>query len=585
MDLQSGGAISYLSEASTNYNLVNIRDKGRYIQQSYYSGQDLNRIPNGQHPSWSPWPWNPIQAGDVYDHSPQILDYYETPTELYVKSIPMLWDMNNHPAESIFETWVTVENNVVHVKNRVTINRTDNIWTQIIPKHQELPAVYTIGDLKNLYTYIGSQPFHNQPLTKITNSGPPWTYWSTYENWSAHVNDSNWGVGVLSKTCNLFVGGFSGSFGGGATSVSTSYMSPLITLALKKNDVFEYEYDLILGILNQIRDYVYANNKLNQTTNWEFNRVDNFEGWEMASGVSQLVANGTTLETKITDEDPFIYNLNTLIDPLEYTRVALRLKNNTNHNNLELFWQNDNGSLSPLRSASLTTSGNNGNFEEYIFDLSNNVNWTNGGLISGLRIDPPGYGVVPQSVEIDYIRLLSDNCLSENPIITGAEILNKLSNSSYSVPLSGGTWSSSNTNIATVDHAGNVSALSSGIFTLMYQSANGCLASKIIEVLDKCYLPATPSTIGNPALLSSVGISSLNRNTDNDDWVKEKKGAHLVLESKTKGLVISRMTTLQIQNIPTNQLVLGMAVFDVNLDCLKIYDGTTWKCYNTPACP
>ena len=124
-------------------------------------------------------------------------------------------------------------------------------------------------------------------------------------------------MGVLSKTCNLFVGGFSGSFGGGATSVSTSYMSPLITLALKKNDVFEYEYDLILGILNQIRDYVYANNKLNQTTNWEFNRVDNFEGWEMASGVSQLVANGTTLETKITDEDPFIYNLNTLIDPLE----------------------------------------------------------------------------------------------------------------------------------------------------------------------------------------------------------------------------------------------------------------------------
>lgn len=509
LDLNSGGAISYISEANTNYNIVNIRDKGRYIQQSYYAGQDLNRIPNGQHSSWSPWPWNPIQAGDVFDHEPEILDYHQTTEELYVKSIPMLWDMNDQPAEAVFEIWVQLKNNVIQVKNKVTINRTDNVWTQIIPKHQELPAVYTIADLQNLYTYIGSKPFQNEALTEINNSAPPWEYWNTHENWAAFVNNNNWGLGVLNKACNLFVGGFSGTPGGGATHVSTGYMSPLITLALGPNEVFEYDYELILGTLDEIRNYVYENNELNQTTHWEFNTLNDREGWEMAGGISALNTNGNSLEITINGADPFIYNLNTVIDPTEYTRLAVRLKNNTNDNFLQMFWQNDNGSLAPERSASINTVINDGLFTEYIFDLLTVDEWTNGGLISGLRIDPPGNGIVEESVEIDYIHLLKD----------------------------------------------------------------------------VCYLPATLSTIENPALEGAVGITSLNRFEAKDNWVNQKSGAYLVLESKNKGLVINRLTQQEIDRIPTLELVEGMVTFDTTNDCLKIYDGISWKCYNTAGCP
>ena len=64
LDLTRGGAINYISESGSTRNLVNIHDEGRYVQQSYYAGQTLNRQADGQNPNWSPWSWNPIQVGD-----------------------------------------------------------------------------------------------------------------------------------------------------------------------------------------------------------------------------------------------------------------------------------------------------------------------------------------------------------------------------------------------------------------------------------------------------------------------------------------------------------------------------------------
>lgn len=71
-----------------------------------------------------------------------------------------------------------------------------------------------------------------------------------------------------------------------------------------------------------------------------------------------------------------------------------------------------------------------------------------------------------------------------------------------------------------------------------------------------------------------------------DNWPMVRKSAHTVLESNTKGFVISRMTTNQINQIKTdNHAVEGMMVYDTDLKCLKLYDGTNWSCFNKPACP
>jgi len=164
LDLTRGGAISYLSLSGSSRSVVNIADEGRYIQQSYYAGKSLARKAEGQSRDWSPWTWNPIQVGDAFRNRAQILSFQKKENELYVKCIPMQWDMNNRPAEAEMEQWTTLEGPVLKVRNRLTCHRTDQIYGDSILNDQELPAVYPISSLSNLSAYLGKAPFTNAPL-------------------------------------------------------------------------------------------------------------------------------------------------------------------------------------------------------------------------------------------------------------------------------------------------------------------------------------------------------------------------------------------------------------------------------------
>jgi len=267
-----GGAITYLSASGSGYNLVNNHDRGRQIQQSYYAGQLLDRSSEGQHPNYSPWQWNPIQVGDVYMNPASVPAYSNSGSEIYTYTQPRLWDMNNEGAACAFETWIRLDGNKVVVRNRLTKWRpADDRWGADRAQHQELPAVYTIADLMNLYSYEGSTPLMDGGgLQKLVDNGrqvptggvngPPWFYWgtaSTTEKWAAFVNHGNWGVGVCYPDATLFIGGFTGSAGGTTLNNSTGYVSPLRTMILKRNEVFEYTYYLLVGDLETIRYQAY----------------------------------------------------------------------------------------------------------------------------------------------------------------------------------------------------------------------------------------------------------------------------------------------------------------------------------------
>lgn len=96
-----------------------------------------------------------------------------------------------------------------------------------------------------------------------------------------------------------------------------------------------------------------------------------------------------------------------------------------------------------------------------------------------------------------------------------------------------------------------------------------------------CYdLPNTTGTSTD----TTHGITLLNRaGADNGNWPMIRKGGHTALESNIKGFVITRMTTTQINAIVSPQE--GMMVYDTIAKCLKLYDGTVWSCFTTPACP
>jgi alpha-tubulin suppressor-like RCC1 family protein len=104
---------------------------------------------------------------------------------------------------------------------------------------------------------------------------------------------------------------------------------------------------------------------------------------------------------------------------------------------------------------------------------------------------------------------------------------------------------------------------------------------------------AAPVCFNDPSLTGTgadtkVGITLLKRagaqNADN--WPMVRKSGHIALESNTQGFVVTRMTTVQLDAIKTaDNAVEGMMSYDTDAKCLKIYDGTDWKCFNTPSCP
>ena len=263
LDLSRGGAICYISESGSERNLVNIYDEGRYIQQSYYAGKLLDRREDGQNPAWSPWSWNPIQVGDSYNNRAEILDSRQEGNSLYVKCIPMLWDMNNKPAEAVMEQWVSISNNRIKVHNKLSCHRSDKIYGKARKSHQELPAVYPISALSELYAYFGASPFTKDTLSKPEVIHLEDGFWGRYnddmvtEHWMAFVDKKLWGMAVYSPSCTNFLAGMSQEPGYEANDAPTSYIAPVKYATLERNSIYEYDYYILIGELDQMRSEIY----------------------------------------------------------------------------------------------------------------------------------------------------------------------------------------------------------------------------------------------------------------------------------------------------------------------------------------
>lgn len=264
--LSNGGSFNFLAPSGGG-NVVNFHDQGRLIQQSYYAGPSLDRTLNGQSPSWTPWPWNPIQGGDASLNPAQVVEVSvaDFGNSFFSRTVPLLWDMTiGEKGLAWMDQWNQFEpgmQNVVRVTCRLTCFRDPaDIWNTVQPRHQELPAVYLIRSLSKVVTYQGANPWTNDAtaVSSIT-PGPPWIQHFPTENWVAMVNPAtDVGVGLYSPLGNLFWWvGATGSPPGGPTSSQTMHMAPVRTMRLDRDSVMVYRYWIIYGDLATIRSRVY----------------------------------------------------------------------------------------------------------------------------------------------------------------------------------------------------------------------------------------------------------------------------------------------------------------------------------------
>jgi len=90
VDLNLGGAVTYLADANTGENLINSYDWGRQVQMSFYSGPNPF-IPAGKkiQPHWQGLGWNPIQSGDCFGHRSKVLTHTNDGKTIHVQCIPI----------------------------------------------------------------------------------------------------------------------------------------------------------------------------------------------------------------------------------------------------------------------------------------------------------------------------------------------------------------------------------------------------------------------------------------------------------------------------------------------------------------
>ena len=274
-----GGAVTYLAEHGKK-NLINSWDWGRQVQLSFYSGPvpfHPEGTEMGEH--WTHTGWNPIQTGDCFFNRAKVEEYKIEGNTLYVKCIPMQWALNNVPGECDFELWYTLEGKTVNATARINNHRADT--TQYRACGQELPAVYTNGEFYRIVSYVGEEPRTGGKLSEIVSKNTGDRHWPSEfmlypEGWVALVNDEDYGLGVYNPhTCGA-VGGFAGGIErmgiGGAKDAQTGTVSPTTSVILDHNIVYTFNFSLIVGDLESVRETALALDEKVDHRRFDFSR-------------------------------------------------------------------------------------------------------------------------------------------------------------------------------------------------------------------------------------------------------------------------------------------------------------------------
>ena len=406
VDTSYGGAITYLSQSGSTTNLINDYDHGRQVQQSYYSGP-ANFVPPGaiQNPNWSPFPWNPVQAGDSYDYPSQVLAYSNANGVIYIKTRPKQWALQNWPADCIMEQWTHLEGPAVRVHCKLTNNRSDH--TQYPWYGQELPAAYGVGTLCHIFTYTGTAPFTGGALTQQPSTWPP-VQWRATENWSAFVDGSNFGIGVHNPDAINTGGGYLNAGNpcmGGSADNNTAYIAPVHLEVLDYNIVYEYDFNLIVGTLTGIRNWVYTHHS-DHRPDYYFGRSR--QHWWANYGDAGPPSG--FLRENLNGPDPILTGPYTAFAasacPRIYFAARYVMSSPPAGPFAQLFWEtNNSGDFSETRSQTISVIPD-GRWRIYSFNVGANAAWS--GLISKLRLDPIQSGGTGDYVDIAGISYLND---------------------------------------------------------------------------------------------------------------------------------------------------------------------------------
>jgi len=372
---------------------------------SFYSGP-VPYEPAGKkaNPAWTLIGWNPIQSGDVAENSSKILDSKVTNDSIYIKCIPMHWPLDNVPGECYFESFVKLNENTVQVHGRIVNQRPDK--TQYPAREQELPAVYTNAPYHRLITYRGKKPFTSDTLSTIHNHNFPetksinWASWQATESWAALVNSNDYGLGVWNPDIQNFKGGYFGdaSFKGGSKDMGTGYISPVSAEVLDHNITFDYNYTLIVGKLDEIRNYVYEHRPSRQLPSYNFKKDRQHWTFENTTDAGWPIQN--ELDIRLNREAALVGPV-TLWNASDAGTLTLTASFSHGGEKVRVYWRNIGNEFEQSNSLEFDIISD-GKMRTYSVPLSSSRHYR--GLLNGLKFQLDSTGV---SEDGDVVRVQS----------------------------------------------------------------------------------------------------------------------------------------------------------------------------------
>ena len=243
VDKTRGSAIGYFALSKDQRNLLNHHDEGRFIQQSYYGD------PDGSKWAKKPWVYNPVQGGSYKGEDAKTLDFKATKTQLYAKIEPLRWASAQACPEAIMQQWITLNGAVAKIRMRLDYTGP----TQQRNAHQEMPAMFVDYALPHLMFEKDGKLVKHKPVDLGKNMRLEGISYSGH--WLAFVDDNNFGIGIHTPgTEKAVTYRHRGNGSTGPNGSACSYVAPIRQFQLTNGLVFEYEFSITIGTLDEIRE-------------------------------------------------------------------------------------------------------------------------------------------------------------------------------------------------------------------------------------------------------------------------------------------------------------------------------------------
>ncbi|QJW90231.1 hypothetical protein HNV11_13015 [Spirosoma taeanense] len=289
------GASIQIRDKVTNQPLINFYDLGRETGMTSYGGP---RSFADDSPRWKNIGYNPLQAGDDGMNPSPILFHGFINGWIYTKAQCLSWaHQDARLLPFYYEQWVRLDGNKVHVRVRLTHERPDKTFYGA--EEQEWPMMM-INGARKVHFYNGSSPYTYDKTTVtdgietkrsdgsyLLHQGTPF---GLTEPWQAVEFGANPDgvprlIGLYCSDyfwANYTVAGVAAAetWEGGNTH---TYTSNRPMAHLDSDNTWHKEYTYIVGTEQEIRDYVYAQERINRP-DFMFNLFNGRSGWVIIDG-------------------------------------------------------------------------------------------------------------------------------------------------------------------------------------------------------------------------------------------------------------------------------------------------------------